>query len=66
MAACFSKIQNIQDVYGGIYDQSLIEQTDFSGINKLISKYEKAIKSQKQEISNQEKGDEAEANVFYI
>lgn len=48
MAACFSKIQNIQDVYGGIYDQSLIEQTDFSGINKLISKYEKAIKSQKQ------------------
>lgn len=64
MAACFSKIQNIQDVYGGIYDQSLIEQTDFSGINKLISKYEKAIKSQKQEISNQEKGDEAEANVF--
>lgn len=64
MAACFSKIQNIQDVYGGIYDQSLIEQTDFSGINKLISKYEKVIKSQKQEISNQEKGDEAEANVF--
>lgn len=64
MAACFSKIQNIQDVYGEIYDQSLIEQTDFSGINKLICRYENALKSQKQEISNQEKGDEAEANVF--